>query len=80
MSRRAHRTADFAARSAAAELGDIGIVEALELPLLLIAEQEPGKLDRAAVRWHAVAGARAELLDRRGLERAAVVLMASHEG
>ena len=94
----------LAARSAAAELGEVGLVEALEL-LLLIADQEPARLGQAAVRWHArycrqagdidvgeaqavlgvlvmLGGPRHEtavralgqLLDRHGLERAAVVL------
>jgi hypothetical protein len=36
--------------SAASELGFIGLAEALELTLLL-ADTEPEKFDRAAVRW-----------------------------
>ena len=39
------------ALSAASELGFIGLAEALELTLLL-AEGEPEKYERAAVRWH----------------------------
>jgi hypothetical protein len=39
------------ALSAAAELGFVGLAEALELTLLL-ADKEPEKYDRAAVRWH----------------------------
>lgn len=40
----------LAARSAAAELPSVGLVEALEL-VLLIAVQEPEKLGPVAVRW-----------------------------
>jgi hypothetical protein len=39
------------ALSAASELGLVGLAEALELTLLL-ADKEPEKYDRAAVRWH----------------------------
>jgi hypothetical protein len=39
------------ALSAAAELPHVGIVEALELCLLLL-EREPARFGRAAVRWH----------------------------
>ena len=39
------------ALSAASELGFVGLAEALELTLLL-ADKEPEKYDRAAVRWH----------------------------
>jgi hypothetical protein len=39
------------ALSAASELGFVGLAEALELTLLL-ADKEPEKFDRAAVRWH----------------------------
>ena len=39
------------ALSAASELGFVGLAEALELTLLL-ADAEPEKYDRAAVRWH----------------------------
>jgi hypothetical protein len=40
------------ALSAAAELQFVGLAEALELTLLL-ADDEPEKYERAAVRWHA---------------------------
>ena len=40
------------ALSAAAELQCVGLAEALELTLLL-ADDEPEKYERAAVRWHA---------------------------
>ena len=39
------------ALSAAAELGFVGLAEALELTLLL-ADKDPERFDRAAVRWH----------------------------
>lgn len=39
------------ALSAAAELDHVGLVEALEL-CLLIANREPAKYERAALRWH----------------------------
>jgi hypothetical protein len=39
------------ALSAAPELAFVGLAEALELTLLL-ADKEPEKYDRAAVRWH----------------------------
>ena len=39
------------ALSAAADLQFVGLAEALELTLLL-ADKEPEKFDRAAVRWH----------------------------
>jgi hypothetical protein len=39
------------ALSAASEVGFVGLAEALELTLLL-ADKEPEKYDRAAVRWH----------------------------
>jgi hypothetical protein len=39
------------ARSAASELEHVGLAEALEL-VLLIAEKEPERLGRAALRWH----------------------------
>jgi hypothetical protein len=39
------------ALSAASELQFVGLAEALELTLLL-ADKEPEKYDRAAVRWH----------------------------
>jgi hypothetical protein len=39
------------ALSAASELGFVGLAEALELTLLL-ADKEPEKFNRAAVRWH----------------------------
>jgi hypothetical protein len=39
------------ALSAASEVGFVGLAEALELTLLL-ADREPEKYDRAAVRWH----------------------------
>ena len=39
------------ALSAASELGFVGLAEALELTLLL-ADADPEKYDRAAVRWH----------------------------
>jgi hypothetical protein len=39
------------AHAAAAELEHVGLAEALELTLL-IAEQEPERLGRAALRWH----------------------------
>jgi hypothetical protein len=39
------------ALSAASELPFVGLVEALELTLLL-ADKEPEKYDRAAARWH----------------------------
>ena len=39
------------ALAAAAELQFVGLAEALELTLLL-ADKEPEKFDRAAVRWH----------------------------
>jgi hypothetical protein len=37
--------------SAASELGFVGLAEPLELTLLL-ADRDPEKYDRAAVRWH----------------------------
>jgi hypothetical protein len=40
------------ALSAASELEHVGLAEALAL-LLLIAEHEPAKFERAALRWHA---------------------------
>ena len=40
------------ALSAAAELEHVGLADALELCLLLLA-REPGRFDRAALRWHA---------------------------
>src|SRR6266545_6518862 len=40
------------ALSAAAELQVVGLAEALELTLLL-ADREPAKYERAALRWHA---------------------------
>ena len=39
------------ALSAASELEQVGLAQALELTLLL-ADKEPTKFDRAAVRWH----------------------------
>src|SRR5437016_3509625 len=93
------------ALSAASELEQIGLVEALELCLLL-RDHEPSRFGRAALRWHgrycrevpvvdlaegqavlgclaaigssrrpAAARALAELLDRRGLERAGEALI-----
>jgi hypothetical protein len=40
------------ALSAAAELQFVGLAEALEL-MLLLADEDPERYDRAAVRWHA---------------------------
>jgi hypothetical protein len=40
------------ALSAASELEVVGLAEALELTLLL-ADRDPGKYERAALRWHA---------------------------
>jgi hypothetical protein len=40
------------ALSSAAELEHVGLAEALELTLLL-ADRDPGKYERAALRWHA---------------------------
>jgi hypothetical protein len=40
------------ALSAASEIHVVGLVEALELTLL-IADHDPGKYERAALRWHA---------------------------
>ena len=40
------------ALSAAAEIQVVGLVEALELTLLL-ADRDPAKYERAALRWHA---------------------------
>jgi hypothetical protein len=92
------------ALSAAAELGSLGLTEALELCLLLC-DQDPVKFSRAAVRWHgrycrevhaqleeaqavlaalgalnsprreAAAAALADLIYRRGLERASEAVM-----
>jgi hypothetical protein len=39
------------ALSAASELNHVGLVEALELCLLLL-DREPAKYERAALRWH----------------------------
>ena len=41
----------LAALSAAAELGDVGLTDALELCLLL-AREDQGRFPRAALRWH----------------------------
>ena len=91
--------------SSAAELKHVGLVEALEL-LLLLHAKEPARFGRAALRWHgrycrevsdvdldegqavlaalsalrgkrgaSAARALAELLDRRGFERAGEVLI-----
>jgi hypothetical protein len=88
------------ALASAAELNHVGLVEALEL-VLLLCRREPKRFPRAALRWHgrycrevrdvdldegqavlaalcalrgprkaAAARALAEMLDRRGLERA----------
>jgi hypothetical protein len=94
------------ALAAASEMPHVGLVDALEL-VLLLTESEPVRFERAALRWHArycaetrdvplieagavlallaslcgpratsSARALAELLDHRGLERAAEVLIA----
>jgi hypothetical protein len=93
------------ALSSARELEHVGLVEALELCLLLC-EREPARFERAGLRWHGrycrefdveldegqavlatlaalrgdprsnAASALAELLNRRGLERAAEALIA----
>jgi hypothetical protein len=93
------------ALSSASELEHVGLVEALEL-VLLLREKAPERFGRAALRWHgrycrevrdvdlegsqavlatlialrgsrgaAAARALAELLDRRGLERAGEALV-----
>jgi hypothetical protein len=93
------------ALSSASELEHVGLVEALEI-LLLLHEKEPRRFGRAALRWHGrycqevrdvgleeaqvllaalaalssprgatAARALAELLDRRGFERAGEVLI-----
>ena len=92
------------ALAAAAEVGSLGLTEALELCLLLC-DRDPAKFSRAAVRWHgrycrevdaeleevqavlaalgalngprreAVSAALADLIYRRGLERASEAVM-----
>jgi hypothetical protein len=41
------------ARSAAAELDHVGLADALELVLLLAADEDRARFERAALRWHA---------------------------
>ena len=95
----------LAALSAAAELPNVGLTDALELVLLLL-DKSPERFPRAALRWHGrfcretrdveleeaqavlaalaalrgrrqrqAASALAELISRRGLERAAEILV-----
>ena len=98
------------ARSAASEMEHVGLAEALEL-VLLIAEKEPVRFERAALRWHGrycreirdvdpheaeavlallfmlrgrrrdtAAQSLADLIYRRGLERACEALVRSAAG